>query len=117
MSRNRELETWAENEELAPHHPPIAAFDGEKAEALASMMLDEHAGARTVIAAMRGVGRLRLSDQDTGESVKQQFLYPRSWERYVDEAVKREGARSKSEYFRMLVAQDMERHGLRLQHS
>ena len=117
MSRNRELEAWAENEELAASHPPVAAFSGEQAQALADAMLDEHADARDVIAAMRGVGRPRLSERDLDESVKQQFLYPRSWERYVDEAVRREGAKSKSEYFRMLVEQDMKRHSRRLQHS
>lgn len=61
------------------------------------------------------VGRPRLSEGRSEESVQLQFKAPRSMSDFVDEQSRRSGMRNRSEYLRMLIEREMRHQRNRLQ--
>lgn len=82
-------------------------FEGEAATKEMRRILKETTGVES-LAELR-VGRPAGTTQ-SAESVKQQFRYPQAWDSYVSKAMKREGVDTKSEYFRLLVVRDAQKH-------
>lgn len=84
-------------------------FEGEAATKEMRRILKETTGVES-LAELR-VGRpAGTARAQSAESVKQQFRYPQAWDGYVSKAMKREGVDTKSEYFRLLVVRDAQKH-------
>ena len=105
-----EYENRMDRLDRAPSKPPVSAWGGEDARRISQAMLDPDTDATKLFATLMGRPSLEQREQGRKPSVQHSVRLSEPMDEYVSAAIKREGLKNRSEYFRMLVQRDAENH-------
>jgi hypothetical protein len=110
MDENTDYERRLDELDHAPSKPPLASWSGRDAERIGAAMVDPDTDATKLFSTLMGRPTLEERYKGRGRSVQRNVRLSESMDDYVNDAVRREGLSNRSEYFRLLVERDAQRH-------
>lgn len=108
--RASEYENRMDRLDRAPSKLPVSAWGGKEAGRISQAMLDPDTDATKLSATLMGRPSLKQREQGRKPSVQHSVRLSEPMDEYVSAAIKREGLKNRSEYFRMLVQRNAETH-------
>lgn len=93
---------------------PLGEAKGENARMFGAALADPATDKRQLFATLMGRPSLEQQTTGRGESVQYAVRVTPKFNAYINEAIKREQLKNRSEYIRMLVARDAEMHHIDL---